>query len=70
MQYHFHTSRYDFALSQETLELNSNSEYPTIVQQAPQVKSGNSRATQLAGQPDACKALQLHVHDRYMNGVS
>jgi hypothetical protein len=36
----------------------------------PRVKLGNSRATQLTGQPDACKALRLHVHDRYTNGVS
>jgi hypothetical protein len=31
MKYHFHKSRYDFALSQEMLELNMNSQYPTIV---------------------------------------
>jgi hypothetical protein len=67
-KYHFHTSHYDFALSQEMLELNTNSEY-TTVQQVPWVKLGNSHATQLTRQPDACKALQLHVHDRYTNGV-
>jgi hypothetical protein len=52
------------------LELNTHSGNPTIVYQVPQVKLGNFRVTQLTGQPDACKVLQLHVHDQYTNGVS
>jgi hypothetical protein len=70
MKYHFHTSCYDFALSQETLELNMNSEHPTIVKQVLRVKLGNFRVTQLMGQHDAYKAFQLHMHDRDTNGVS
>jgi hypothetical protein len=45
------------------LELNANGEYPTTVWQVPLVKFGNTWSTQLAKQPDACNAFQLHVHD-------
>lgn len=30
----------------------------------------NLRATEIMGHSDASKALQLHMHDRYMNGKS
>lgn len=52
------------------LELDMNTEYASVAQKVLRMKFQNSWATELMGQPDAHKAPQLYVQDRYTNGIS
>jgi hypothetical protein len=63
MKYHFHTSCYDFDLNQEKVEVNTNSEYPTVAWQVPR-KIRKSLGYSTSGATCSCKALHVHVYDQ------